>query len=69
MAKINDLKFDELLQHRPYSPDLAPSDYFLFSNFKKWLRSFKTSLLRLRFEIMGLKSLLHFSVNSFAVVS
>lgn len=36
MAKIAELKF-ELLQHPPYSPDLAPSDYFLFPNLKKWL--------------------------------
>lgn len=36
MAKINDLKF-ELMPHPPYSPDLAPSDYFLFPNLKKWL--------------------------------
>jgi histone-lysine N-methyltransferase SETMAR len=26
-----------LLPHAPYSPDLAPSDYFLFPNLKKWL--------------------------------
>lgn len=36
MAKIEELKF-ELLPHAPYSPDLAPSDYFLFPNLKKWL--------------------------------
>lgn len=36
MAKINELKF-ELLPHPPYSPDLAPSDYHLFPNLKKWL--------------------------------
>ena len=36
MAKINELKF-KLLLHVPYSPDLAPSDYFLFPNLKKWL--------------------------------
>ena len=36
MAKIHELKF-ELLPHAPYSPDLAPSDYFLFPNLKKWL--------------------------------
>ena len=36
MAKINELKF-ELLLNAPYSPDLAPSDYFLFPNLKKWL--------------------------------
>ena len=36
MAKIIELKF-ELLEHPPYSPDLAPSDFFLFPNLKKWL--------------------------------
>ena len=30
------LKF-ELLQNLPYSPDLVPSDFFLFPNLKKWL--------------------------------
>ena len=37
MAKIMELKF-ELLQHPPRSTDLAPSDFFLFPNFKKWHR-------------------------------
>ncbi|KAF7285955.1 hypothetical protein GWI33_008926 [Rhynchophorus ferrugineus] len=32
MAKIN-----ELLPHPPYSKDLAPSDYFLFSDLKRML--------------------------------
>ena len=36
MAKINELKF-ESLQHAAYSIDLAPSDYFLFVIWKKWL--------------------------------
>ncbi|XP_015783813.1 histone-lysine N-methyltransferase SETMAR-like [Tetranychus urticae] len=27
-----------LIQHPPYSPDLAPSDYFLFKNLKQYLR-------------------------------
>ncbi|XP_066259451.1 histone-lysine N-methyltransferase SETMAR-like [Euwallacea similis] len=36
MAKFNQLGF-EPLPRPPYSPDLAPSDYFLFSNLKKWL--------------------------------
>lgn len=36
MAKINELKF-QLLPHAPYSLDLAPSDYFIFPNLKKWL--------------------------------
>ena len=29
MAKVNELKY-KLLSHAPYSPDSAPSDYFLF---------------------------------------
>lgn len=33
IAKINELRF-ELLDHPPYSPDLAPSDFFLFPNLK-----------------------------------
>lgn len=36
MAKINELKY-ELLQHPPYSPDLAPSDFHLFPKFKIFL--------------------------------
>ena len=36
MAKFHELRY-ELLPHPPYSPDLAPSDYFLFPNLKKWL--------------------------------
>ena len=34
MAKLNKLSF-ELLPHPPYSPDLAPSDYYLFADLKK----------------------------------
>lgn len=37
MAKLHELRF-ELLPHPPYSPDLAPSDYYLFPNLKRWLR-------------------------------
>ena len=36
MAKLHELKF-ELLPHPPNSPDLAPSDFFLFPDMKKWL--------------------------------
>jgi len=36
MAKIVELRY-ELLPHPPYSPDLAPCDFFLFPNMKKWL--------------------------------
>jgi len=37
MAKLNQLRF-ELIVHPPYSPDLAPSDYYLFPNLKRWLQ-------------------------------
>lgn len=36
MEKIKKLHF-ELVPHPPYSPDLAPSDFFLFKNLKKFL--------------------------------
>ena len=35
-AKKHELGF-ESLTHRPYSPDLAPSDYYLSPNLKRWL--------------------------------
>lgn len=37
MAAVEECKF-ELVQHPPYSPDLAPSDYHLFPNLKKSLK-------------------------------
>ena len=37
MAKLDQLRF-ELVAHPPYSPDLAPSDYYLFPNLKQWLQ-------------------------------
>jgi histone-lysine N-methyltransferase SETMAR len=37
MAAIRESGFDEI-DHPPYSPDLAPSDFFLFPNLKKNLR-------------------------------
>ena len=37
MAKLNELSF-ELLPHPPYSPNLAPSDYYLFADLKKMLQ-------------------------------
>ena len=37
MVKLNELRF-ELLLHPPYSVDLAPSDYCLFTNLKKMLQ-------------------------------
>lgn len=35
-AKLVELRY-EVLPHPPYSPDLAPSDYYLFPNMKIWL--------------------------------
>ncbi|CAK9818215.1 Histone-lysine N-methyltransferase SETMAR [Anthophora quadrimaculata] len=37
MKKIKDLGW-KIIDHPPYSPDLAPSDFFLFSNLKRFLR-------------------------------
>ena len=37
MAKLSELGY-ELLPHPPYSPDLAPSYYWLFANLKKMLQ-------------------------------
>lgn len=37
IAKITELKY-ELLQHPAYSPDLAPSDFWLFPHLKQYLR-------------------------------
>jgi len=36
MGKLRDLQY-ELLEHPPYSTDLAPSDFFLFQKFKLFL--------------------------------
>ena len=36
-AKKHELGF-ESLPHPPFSLDLAPSDFYLFPNFKRWLR-------------------------------
>ena len=37
MAKLHEFHF-ELLLHSPYSPDLAPSDYYLFAELKRMLQ-------------------------------
>ena len=37
MAKLHELHF-ELLPHPPHSPDLAPSDYWLFADLKRMLQ-------------------------------
>jgi histone-lysine N-methyltransferase SETMAR len=36
LGKLRDLTY-ELLEHPPYSPDLAPPDFFLFTKFKLFL--------------------------------
>jgi len=36
MGKLRDLHY-ELLEHPPYSPDLAPSDFYLFPKCKLFL--------------------------------
>jgi histone-lysine N-methyltransferase SETMAR len=36
VAKLLELGF-QLVPHPPYSPDLAPLDYYLCPNMKKWL--------------------------------
>lgn len=41
-AKLHELRY-ELLPHLPYSPDLAPCDFFLFPNMKTWLAGKKFS--------------------------
>ena len=37
MVKLKELSF-KLLPHPPYSPDLAPSDYWLFADLNKMLQ-------------------------------
>ena len=37
LAKINELR-SKLLPHPPYSPDLAPSGFYLSPNLKRWLQ-------------------------------
>ncbi len=46
MEKINSAGF-ELVQHPPYSPDLAPSDYCLFNELKRHLRESALKVQRL----------------------
>jgi [histone H3]-lysine36 N-dimethyltransferase SETMAR len=42
-AKLHKLGY-ELLLHPPYSPDLAPSDFFLFADLKRMLAGQKFSI-------------------------
>jgi [histone H3]-lysine36 N-dimethyltransferase SETMAR len=42
MAKLHELGY-ELRPHPPYSPDLAPSDFFLFAELKRMLAGKKFS--------------------------
>ena len=43
MGKLRDLHY-ELLEHPPYSPDLAPSDFSLFPKLKLFLTGQRFSL-------------------------
>jgi hypothetical protein len=43
MEKLRDLHY-ELLEHPPYFPDLAPSDFFLFPKLKLFLAGLRFSL-------------------------
>jgi len=43
MGKIRDLHY-ELLEHPRYSPDLAPSDFYLFPKLKNFLAGQRFSL-------------------------
>jgi len=43
MGKLRDLNY-ELLEHLPYSPDLAPSDFCLFPKLKIFLAGQRFSL-------------------------
>jgi hypothetical protein len=43
MGKLRDLHY-KLLEHPPYSPDLAPSDFFLFPKLKLFLAGQRFSL-------------------------
>jgi hypothetical protein len=43
MGKLRDLHY-ELLEHPPYSPDLAPSDFCLFQKLKLFLAGQRFSL-------------------------
>ena len=61
MAKIHELWF-ELLDHPPYSPDLAPNDFFLFPHLKIALggQRFSSNEEAITFvNINSLKRLLH----------
>jgi len=42
MGKLRDLYY-ELLEHQPYSPDLAPSDFCLFQKLKLFLAGHRFS--------------------------
>ena len=45
MVKLNELSF-EFLPYPPYSPDLTPSEYFLFANLQKWSKERDLALMK-----------------------
>ena len=48
LQKIRDMNW-ERLEHPPYSPDLSPSDYYLFRSMEHWLRGKKfTTIEKMR---------------------
>ena len=50
MSAVHDCGF-ELIDHPPYSPDLAPSDYFLFPNLKNILLENGTRVMMTSFPL------------------
>ena len=50
MSAVHDRGF-ELIDHPPYSPDLAPSDYFLFPNLKNILLENSTRVIMTSFPL------------------
>ena len=62
MAKLNELSF-ELLPHQSYSPDLTPSDYWLFADLKKFSR--ERNLARLKKWLPKQRPILRAKTNHF----
>jgi len=52
MGKLRDLHY-ELLEHSPYTPDLAPSDFSLFPKLKLFLAGLRFSLTQAIAAVKG----------------